>query len=131
MEKWAYFTIRQKSWNSMPFLLIIGRASKQYKRMPQKVFHQNTKVFGGFLAWFVCVLLRTLPKFPVDPYYEPLAWFMIILANHYTCYRWFKCSSTLWCTHYFSSFGVVIILTCNWLPNHLARWPTFRGTVPS
>ena len=25
----------------------------------------------------MCVLLGGFPKFPVDPYYEPLAWFMI------------------------------------------------------
>ena len=31
----------------------------------------------------MCVLLGGFPKFPVDPYYEPLAWFMI-LSNYRT-----------------------------------------------
>jgi len=32
----------------------------------------------NLLGWFsVCVLLESFIKFPVDPYYEPLSWFMI------------------------------------------------------
>ena len=27
----------------------------------------------------MCVLLGVFREFPVDPYYEPLAWFMIII----------------------------------------------------
>ena len=77
IEKWAYFIISEKSWNSMPFLLIIAVASKQHKRMPQKVFHANMKALGYFLG-MVCVRsIRGFREFPVDPYYEPLAWFMI------------------------------------------------------
>ena len=61
----------------MPFLLIIAGAPKQHKRMPQKVFHANIKALGYFLG-MVCVhSIRGFPEFPVDPYYEPLAWFMI------------------------------------------------------
>ena len=69
----------------MPFLLIIAGASKQHKRMPQKVFHANIKALGYFLAWFVCVLLGIFREFPVDPYYEPLAWFMITQSIKYLC----------------------------------------------
>ena len=62
----------------MPFLLIIAGASKQHNRMPQKVFHANIKALGYFLG-MVCVRsIRDFHEFPVDPYYEPLAWFMII-----------------------------------------------------
>ena len=61
MEKWAYFTISEKSCNSMPFLLIIAGASKQHKRMPQKVFHANIKAIGYFLG-MVCV--RSIRDFP-------------------------------------------------------------------
>ena len=66
-----------KSWNSIPFLSIIAGTSKQHKRMPHKVFHGNIKALGCFKAWFVCILLRFSPEFPVDPYYESLAWFML------------------------------------------------------
>ena len=31
----------------------------------------------------LCVLLEGFDKFPVDPYYEPLLWFMIIYKLHY------------------------------------------------
>jgi len=32
----------------------------------------------SFLGWFlVCILLESFIKFLVDPYYEPLSWFMI------------------------------------------------------
>ena len=31
----------------------------------------------GFKAWFMCVLLGVFPEFLVDPYCEPLVWFMI------------------------------------------------------
>ena len=54
MEKWTYFTIHQKSLNSISFLLIIGRTSKQHKGMPQNVFHQITKALGKLLG-MVCV----------------------------------------------------------------------------
>ena len=70
----------------MPFLLIITGASKQHKRMPQKVFHANIKALGYFLG-MVCVRsIRGFREFPVDPYYEPLAWFMIryTLATYIT-----------------------------------------------
>ena len=30
----------------------------------------------------MCVLLGVFREFPVDPYYEPLAWFMIITVNY-------------------------------------------------
>ena len=63
MEKWTYFTINEKSWNSMPFLLIIAGASKQHKRMPQKVFHANMKALGYFLDT-VCV--RSIRGFSVN-----------------------------------------------------------------
>ena len=52
-------------------------ASKQHKRMPQKVSHCNIKALGCFKAQYMCILLEFSPEFPVDPYYEPLAWFMI------------------------------------------------------
>ena len=32
----------------VPLVLIVGGTSKQHKRMPWKVFHQNTKALGGF-----------------------------------------------------------------------------------
>ena len=65
----------------MPFLLIIAGASKQHKMMPQKVFHANIKALGYFVG-VVCVCsIRGFPEFPVDPYYEPLAWFMICYRN--------------------------------------------------
>ena len=63
----------------MPFLLIIAGASKQHKKMPQKVFHVNIKALGYFLG-MVCVhSIRGFCEFPIDPYYEPLAWFMIYI----------------------------------------------------
>ena len=34
----------------MSFLLTFGGASKQHKRVAQKVFHQNSKAIGGFLG---------------------------------------------------------------------------------
>ena len=37
------------------------------------------KHYAAFKAWFVCVLLGVFPEFPVDPYYEPLARFMIYM----------------------------------------------------
>ena len=70
----------------MPFLLIIAGASKQHKRMPQKVFHANIKALGCFLG-MVCVrFIRGFPRFPVDPYYEPLAWFMIAITKSTVCF---------------------------------------------
>ena len=45
----------------MPFLIIIAGASKQHKRMPQKVFHANIKALGYFLG-MVCV--RSIRDFP-------------------------------------------------------------------
>ena len=64
----------------MPFFLIIAGASKQHKRMPQKVFHANIKSLG-YLLGMVCVRsIRGFREFPVDPYYEPLTWFMIKIA---------------------------------------------------
>ena len=51
----------------MPFVLIIGGASKQHKRMLQ-----INKALGGFLVMVHVHSFRNLPKFPVDPYYEPL-----------------------------------------------------------
>ena len=65
---------------------MIAGASKQHKKMPQKVFHGNinVKALGYFNTWFVCVLLGFFPEFPVNPYYEPLALFIIESANiHY------------------------------------------------
>jgi len=32
----------------------------------------------------VCVLVESFKKFPVDPYYEPLSWFMILLRTIYS-----------------------------------------------
>ena len=32
---------------------------------------------AAFKAWFVCVLLEVFHVFPVNPYYDPLVWFMI------------------------------------------------------
>ena len=78
MEKWAYFTIHQKSWNSGPFLLILCGASKQHKRLTQKVFHHNIKALGCFKG-MVCVhSIRGFPEFPFNPYYEPLVWFIMV-----------------------------------------------------
>ena len=78
MEKWAYFTISQKSRNSMPSLLIIGGASKQHKRMPKKVFHHNNyRSIRLLLRHGLCTFYQGFPEFLVDPYYDPLAWFMI------------------------------------------------------
>ena len=36
----------------------------------------------------MCVLLGGFPKFPVDPYYEPLAWFMIFEYNIASFTKW-------------------------------------------
>ena len=33
----------------------------------------------------MCVLLGVFCEFPVNPYYEPLAWFMITRKFHYKC----------------------------------------------
>ena len=33
----------------------------------------------------MCVLLGIFREFPVDPYYEPLAWFMILANDGLTC----------------------------------------------
>ena len=61
----------------MPFLLIIAEASKQHKRTPQQVFPCNIKALHCFYG-MVCVhSIRGFLEFPVDPYYEPLAWFTI------------------------------------------------------
>jgi len=38
-------------------------------------FQVNLNLLGWFLA---CVLLESFIKFPVDPYYEPLSWFMMM-----------------------------------------------------
>ena len=62
-------------------------ASKQHKRMPQKVFHSNIKALGYFNTWFVCILLVVFPEFLVDFYYELLAWFMIVVKNNIYIYR--------------------------------------------
>ena len=67
MKKWANFTIREKSWNSIPFLSTITGASKQHKGMPQKVFHGNVKAWCCFKAWLLCNLLGFFPEFVVDP----------------------------------------------------------------
>ena len=63
------------------FILIIDGTSKQHKRMAQKVLNQSLKGLGGFKAYFACVLLGILTKFSVNPYYEPLSWFMIDLSS--------------------------------------------------
>ena len=55
IKKWAYFTIREKSWNSMPFLLIIAEASKQQKENSTEGFHGNIKALGCFLSMIFCV----------------------------------------------------------------------------
>jgi len=41
-------------------------------------FQVNLNLLGWFLT---CVLLESFIKFPVDPYYEPLLWFMIIITR--------------------------------------------------
>ena len=64
----------------VPFILIIGEVSKQYKDMPQRVFHQITKALGGFQAWTVCSQLWALTAFLVDSYNEP----HIPIRNHYS-----------------------------------------------
>ena len=51
---------------------------KQHKRIPQKVFIKNTKALGGLLYTAFVHSFMGFPEFPVHPYYEPLAWFMII-----------------------------------------------------
>ena len=63
----------------VPFILIIDWTFKQHKMMPQKDFYQSLKGLSWFKAYFVCVLIGILTKFLVDPYCEPLLWFMI---NH-------------------------------------------------
>jgi len=57
-------------------------------------FQGNLNLLGWFLA---CVLLERFIKFPVDPYYEPLLWFMI---NSY--YLWYR--TQLWQSNESSSF---------------------------
>ena len=65
MEKWANFTIRQKSVNG-------GSRCRK--------------------AYFACVLIGVLTKFLVDPYYEPPLQFMMqevkmeIYLNKYSTY---------------------------------------------
>ena len=49
-------------------LVLIGRTSKQHKRMPQKVFITNTEAKMAFKTWFACILLEVLPEFLVDLY---------------------------------------------------------------
>ena len=39
----------------------------------------------------MCVLLGIFPEFPVDPYYEPLAWFMIRVGVAYMNVRILRC----------------------------------------
>jgi len=41
-------------------------------------FQVNLNLLGWFLA---CILLESFIKFPVDPYYEPWYWFMIMLTK--------------------------------------------------
>ena len=62
----------------MPFP---GRASKQHKRMLQQVFHQNAKASGRFLGTVSVHSIKVLPKFSVNPYYEPLVWLMIAISR--------------------------------------------------
>ena len=61
----------------MRFILIIDGTSKQHDRMPQKDFYPSFKGLGGFKAYFACILIGILTKFLVDPYYEPLLWFIL------------------------------------------------------
>ena len=44
--------------------------------MEQKVLNQSLKGLD-FKAYFACVLLGILTKFSVNPYYEPLSWFVM------------------------------------------------------
>ena len=39
----------------------------------------------------MCVLLGVFREFPVDPYYEPLAWFMIEEESFLLCNSLYKC----------------------------------------
>ena len=61
----------------VPFILMIDGTSKQHKRMSQKFLYQSLKGFGGFKAYFECILLGVLTKSSVNPYYEPWSWYMI------------------------------------------------------
>ena len=64
------------------FILIMdGHASKEHKRMEQKVLNQSLKGLVDFKAYFLCVALVILTKFSVNPYYEPLLRFMIVPVN--------------------------------------------------
>jgi len=48
-------------------------------------FLSKSKPLGWFLA---CVLLESFIKFLVDPYYEPLSWFMIYIYIYRYRYRY-------------------------------------------
>ena len=61
----------------MPFLLIMDGHLNSTKDATEGFSSQYKRHQAVFKAWFVCVVLKIFPKFPVDPYYEPLVWFMI------------------------------------------------------
>ena len=61
-----------------PFVLIIGGASNQHKRLPRKVFMKIQKYQPIFELWFVCVLLWVST---VNPTYEPLLRFVIAMIQ--------------------------------------------------
>ena len=68
----------------MPFLLIIGEASKQHKRMQQKLFHHIIIIKAlGYFKGMICVhSIRGFTEFPVHLYHKPLPWFMITIYIH-------------------------------------------------
>ena len=81
MEKWACFTICEKSWNSILFLLIIAGHLISTKGCNKRFSLQYKSIRLAFKAWLVCIPLGVFPKFMVDSYYEPLVWFMLVVHN--------------------------------------------------
>ena len=72
----------------VPFILIIDETSQN--DVTESILSKFKKI-RDFKAYFVCILLKILTKFSVDPYYEPLLRFMVetIFSENSQLIEWY------------------------------------------